>query len=261
MATTDRPAHARAGDEGAAKAPTIRIADDLDLLSVNAAGVLADLLRDTVAERGRASLALAGGSTPKATYHRLATEAGRSIPWPSLDIVFGDERAVPPDHAESNYRMAREALLDRVAVAPERVHRMRGELPVVEGAAEYEAAMRALFAEGAADDARPLVDVCLLGVGDDGHTASLFPGARTLAIRDRWAAAAEAPPTSPIHDRITLTLPMLSRSRVVCFLVAGAGKAEILRRILVDEEPLPAGLVRGVEETYWMMDRGAARRL
>jgi 6-phosphogluconolactonase len=241
--------------------PEIRVLPDAEVLSAAAAVLIAEELRRGVRARGGASIALAGGSTPRATYERLAGEAGRDLRWGSVDVCFGDERAVPPDHADSNFGMARRALLDHVPVDPARVHRVRGELPAAEAAEAYERTLRGIFADAAADPSLPLFDVALLGVGDDGHTASLFPGDPALEVRDRWAARAVAPPAFPVRERVTLTLPALERSRTVCFLCAGTGKASVLRRILVDGAELPAGRVRGVDRTVWMLDEGAARGL
>ena len=241
--------------------PDVRVLDDLEALSEAAAALTADWLRGAIRARGGASLALAGGSTPRSTYERLAGAAGREIPWDAVDIWFGDERVVPPEHRDSNYVMARRALLDHVPLDPTRVHRIRGELPAADAADDYERALRLAFPAAVRDPALPLLDIVHLGVGEDGHTASLFPGDAALEVADRWAAAATAPPTSPVRHRVTLTFPALLRSRAVCFLCAGAGKAEVLRRILEDGEELPAGQVHGRERTVWLLDRAAARAL
>jgi 6-phosphogluconolactonase len=241
--------------------PEIRVFPDAIVAGAATAVLLAEQLRHAWRTRGRASIALAGGSTPRAAYERLAGEAGDDVRWSAVDVCFGDERVVPPDHADSNYAMARRALLDHVAVEPARVHRVRGELPAAEAAADYERTLRRVFADAAAHPDHPMLDVALLGVGDDGHTASLFPGDAALEARDRWVSRATAPPASPVKDRVTLTFSALDRSRVVCFLCAGAGKAAVLRRILVEGEDLPAARVRGVERTVWMMDEGAAAGL
>lgn len=254
------PGPARGAPEGSAPRE-VRVLDDLDALSDAAAALTAEWLTAAQAARGSASLALSGGSTPQPTYERLAGEAGRGVAWKNIDIWFGDERCVPPDDPRSNYGMARASLLDHIELDPSRVHRMRGELPAARAADDYERDLRAAFAAAASDPALPLLDVAHLGVGDDGHTASLFPGAPVLEERDRWAARSTAPPTSPVKDRVTLTFPALARSRIVCFICAGEGKAEVLRRILVDGEELPAGRVYGRERTVWLLDRGAARRL
>lgn len=241
----------------------IRVADHKDALSDSAARFLVALLAEAVAARGRASIGLSGGSTPRGTYDRFAGSAGRALRWARIDMCFGDERIVPPDHPDSNYAMVRDALFPQGHEwhdAP-RLHRIRGELAPDAAAADYERTLRAIFPEAAADPSLPILDVALLGVGDDGHTASLFPGDPVLDVRDRWVARATAPPAFPVRERVTLTVPALGRSRIVCFLCAGAGKREIVRRVLVDGADLPAALVKGRERTVWLLDRGAAEDL
>jgi 6-phosphogluconolactonase len=162
---------------------------------------------------------------------------------------------VPPDDAASNYRMARSTLLDHVPVSADRVHRIAGEMGSAAAAADYDARLRKLFGH----DARsPTFDVALLGVGADGHTASLFPDDAALEERERWAAPAVAPAGTKARDRVTVTLPVLTRARVVLFLGAGADKREVLSRILSGGAPeLPAARVQGVERTLWLLDRAA----
>ncbi len=243
--------------------PEIRVADQKDALSYSAARFLVALLAEAIETRGRASIALSGGSTPRGTYDLLAGSAGRALRWGTIDMCFGDERVVPPDHPDSTYAMVRDALFPHGHEwhdAP-RLHRIRGELAADAAAADYERTLRAIFPDAAADPSLPILDIALLGVGDDGHTASLFPGDPVLGVRDRWVARSTAPPAFPVRDRVTLTLPALERSRVVCFLCAGLGKREIVRRVLVDGADLPAALVKGRERTVWLLDRGAAMGL
>jgi 6-phosphogluconolactonase len=170
-------------------------------------------------------VALAGGTTPRAFYERLA---GTEYPWPDVDVLFTDERCVPPEHPDSNLRMAREALLSRLD-RPPRVHPMPGEACDADGA---EAALRSALGR------RPL-DLAVLGLGADGHTASLFPGDPALAEATRWVARVERPD----HPRLTLTLPVLSSSRVAMFLVSGEGKRRALERLLRGAD-IPAAMVR-----------------
>lgn len=170
------------------------------------------------------SVALAGGRTPRALYERLATQ---EYDWEALDVFFGDERCVSPDHPDSNFRMANEALLSKV---PARVHRMRGESC---DAAGYEEELRAAFGEGV-----PALDLVFLGMGADGHTASLFPGDPALEETGRLVVKV----ARPDHPRLTLTLPVLSASKLAVFLVSGEEKREALRRVLAGEE-LPAARV------------------
>ena len=188
------------------------------------------------------TVVLAGGSTPRALYERLAQS---DLPWSSMDVFFGDERCVPPDHPDSNYRMAREALLSKV---PARVHRMKGETC---DAAAYERALRRIFGAGP-----PTFDLVILGLGSDGHTASLFQGDPALGERERWVVRV----ARPDHSRITLTLPVLSAAREVLFLVAGAGKREALQRLLA-REAVPAALVEAEHVTVIADPEAAASTL
>ncbi len=203
--------------------------------------------------RGRFAVALAGGSTPKATYEALARDYPGKLDWGRVHVFFGDERAVPPDHEDSNYRMAREALLSHVPV--EGVHRMRGELPPAEAAASYEEELREFFGP----DEFPSFDLILLGIGEDGHTASLFPETSALDVTDRWVVA--NPVLKLETTRLTLTIPVINAAKAVTFLVAGEGKAEALREILegdADPRAYPAKFVRPQSgDLAWMGDRAA----
>ena len=213
------------------------------------------------AARGRFVVALAGGSTPRRLY-ALLSDAGAPfrarVPWDRTHVFFGDERPVAPEHPDSNYRMAHETLLDHVAVAS--VHRIRGEDP---GAADaYEDELRRFFGVPPGGPP-PRLDLVLLGLGPDGHTASLFPGSTAPDERTRWVV-------SPLVVRLgtrrtTLTLPILNRARGVLFLVSGAEKAGALARVLAPapgEEPLPAARVRpDGGGLLWIVDRPAASRL
>ena len=208
-----------------------------------------------VDERGRFAVALAGGSTPEATYEVLARDHAGEVDWPNVHVFFGDERTVPPDHEDSNYRMARESLLDLVPVGS--VHRMRGELPPDEAAASYEGELEEFFG-----GRPPALDLVMLGIGPDGHTASLFPETPALEVTDRLVVANPVPKLDT--TRLTLTAPVLSAARAVNFLVAGEGKAEALREILegeADPRAYPAKLVRPRGGPTWLVDRAAARYL
>jgi len=185
---------------------------------------------------GASTLALAGGNTPKRCYELLA---GSDVKWGRVTVLFGDERCVPPDHPDSNYRMAREALLD--AVSPATVHRIPGELGPDEAAEAYDAIVGALA---------PL-DVVLLGAGEDGHTASLFPGHPELQAKG-WAVGVRNAPKPP-PDRVTLTLPALQGARRVIVLATGAGKADAVARARRGE--VPSGMIAGA---LWLLDRAAA---
>jgi 6-phosphogluconolactonase len=212
---------------------------------------------EAIGERGRFAVALAGGSTPKATYQVLARDYAGRLDWGNVHVFFGDERTVPPDHEDSNYRMAREALLDHVPVGG--IHRMRGELPPEDAAAAYEEELREFFGQ---DDV-PRFDLVLGGLGEDGHTLSLFPETAALDVTDRWVVA--NPVLKLETTRLTLTLPVLNASRAVTFLVAGEGKADALKEILegdADPREYPAKLVRPESgDLTWMVDRAAASLL
>lgn len=216
---------------------------------------------EAVTARGAFSLALAGGSTPRALYALLADPGGpfaARMPWERTQVFFGDERHVSPDHPDSNFRMASQALLERVPVPAENVHRIRGELPDADAAAAaYERELRATLGEP------PALDLVLLGLGEDGHTASLFPGSPALEERERWVVAPWVEPLG--KRRITLTLPALEAARQVIFLVTGAGKSASLRRALREPsgaEPVPASRVRpGSGRVLWLADRAAAASL
>jgi 6-phosphogluconolactonase len=207
-----------------------------------------------IGERGRFAVALAGGSTPKATYEVLARDYADRLDWSRVHVFFGDERTVPPEHEDSNYRMANETLLSHVPVGS--VHRMRGELPPAEAAAAYEEELREFF--GTSDEP-PSLDLILLGIGEDGHTASLFPETSALEVHDRWVVA--NPVLKLQTTRLTLTVPAINAARTVGFLISGEGKAEALREILegdADPREYPAKLVRPVGGPVWMVDRAAA---
>jgi 6-phosphogluconolactonase len=203
---------------------------------------------------GRFAVVLAGGSTPRATYEVLARDYPDKLDWGRVHVFFGDERTVPPDHEDSNYRMAYETLLSRVPVGG--VHRMRGELPPAEAAAAYEEELREFFGpEGV-----PAFDLILLGLGGDGHTASLFPETSALDVTERWVVA--NPVLKLETTRLTLTAPAINAAKTVAFLVAGEGKAKALQEILegdADPRAYPAKFVRpeGGDLT-WIVDRAAA---
>jgi len=225
---------------------------DAAALAAGAAELVTSLMAAAIAARGRCSLALAGGSTPKALYRQLAAGSAGAIDWSRVHVYFGDERAVPPDSPSSNYRMAAEALLDQVPIPPAQIHRIAGELPAAEAAAAYAAEIAA---------ALPL-DLVLLGMGDDGHTASLFPGG---AIDGDAAVIATTSPVAPA-SRISLALHTINDAGAVLFLISGAGKAarlaEVWRELGGDHPTLPAACVRpGRGSLYWLVDRDAAAEL
>jgi 6-phosphogluconolactonase len=213
--------------------------------------------REAITERGRFAVALAGGSTPKATYEVLARDYADELDWSEVHVFFGDERPVPPDHKASNYRTARETLLSRIRVGS--VHRIRCELPPEEAAAAYEEVLREFYGP----DERPSFDLILLGLGADGHTASLFPETSALEVTDRWVVA--NPVLKLDTTRITLTIAAINAAKAVTFLVSGSDKAEALKEILerdADPREYPATSIRPEKgDLTWMVDRAAAELL
>ncbi len=207
------------------------------------------------------SVALAGGSTPRALYTSLASPPWKTcVDWQGIEWFWGDERAVPPNHPDSNYRMARETLLDALAVDPTHIHRMAAETVDLPAAAhDYETTIRHLVPANA--QGTPTFDLILLGIGGDGHTASLFPGSVGLTERARLVVAHEIP--SLRSRRMTLTFPLLRAARNILFFVTGAAKADILAQIhAADADPLrlpAAGLRTTAGRTIWVLDADAAR--
>lgn len=231
----------------------VLVHDDKAELAEAAARDFARRAAESIEERGRFAVALAGGSTPRVVYELLASGYGETadLDWSRVHAFFGDERTVPPDDEDSNYRMARETLLDHVPVGS--VHRMRGELPPEEAAAEYEAELRSFFGDGL-----PRFDLIMLGIGGDGHTASLFPQTSALEVTDRLVTANSVPKLET--ERITLTVPIINAARAVAFLVSGEDKTQALREILEgdgDPHVYPAKFVQPDGDLTWMVDRAA----
>jgi 6-phosphogluconolactonase len=245
--------------------PEIISVSDAALLAVEAARRFASIAAAAVARKGRFSAALAGGSTPAGLYRLLARESLREqVSWRNALLYLGDERCVPPDDPRSNTRMIRETLMTGIATAPASLRVPPVDLPPPEAAAAYARALRRDFR--LAGSARPRFDLILLGVGDDGHTASLFPGMPALDEKRRLAVATEVPETvRPAVPRITLTLPVLNAAEQVLFLVAGASKAPAVAAILAGsppENPLPARRVQPLTgQVTWLLDREAAAGL
>jgi 6-phosphogluconolactonase len=240
--------------------PDIRIYHDSEQLTRAAALQFVDLARQAIEARGRFSVALSGGSTPKALYTLLASdEFAPRVEWPLVHVFWGDERCVPQDHEDSSYRMARETLLSHVPLPPQNVYRIRGELQPQQAAAEYEQALRGFFSMAT----WPCFDLVWLGMGEDGHTASLFPHTNALNEQKRWVV--ENYVASKQTWRVTLSAPAINAAANVVFLVTGAGKAERLRQVVKDAyqpQELPAQMIRPVNgQLVWMVDSEAASRL
>jgi 6-phosphogluconolactonase len=201
-------------------------------------------------------VSLSGGSTPKALYSLLASDDFRNrFPWQRVSWYWGDERFVPYDHPESNYRMTREAMLSKAPVPPENIHPVPADGTPEEAARRYEHTLREAYGTATFDPGRPLFDITLLGLGPDGHTASLLPGEPVLEERTRWVAAVSH---GRPEVRITMTYPAIDSSRSVAFLVAGREKAAILSTIRGGNSELPAARVRPVGELIWFADKAAA---
>lgn len=238
--------------------PLIHIYEDALALAAAAALEASELLSRAPAERPLL-VCLSGGSTPRPFHRVLATTYLDVIPWERIHIFWGDERYVPPDHPESNVRMAEETLLRDVPIPADQVHRISWSegRSLEEAAALYDEELRRV-AGGRGD---VTFDLTVLGLGDDGHTASLFPGTPVLSETERWAAPGQAPPTAAVRERITLTYPALNASRHVFFLVAGPGKREPLRAILDDPTSagnrFPAAAVSAAEQLHWFVDASA----
>jgi 6-phosphogluconolactonase len=242
-------------------APEIIVLPDPDALAEAAAYRILDSATAAVAARERFTVALAGGATPRATYMRLATPPpSESMAWAHTFVFFGDERCVPPDHPASNYRMAAETLLSKVPIPPAQVFPMRGDADEPDAAAiEYGRTLARVF--GTRRGEMPRFDLILLGMGLDGHTASLFPGSPVLKEVFRPVVAVHAA-AAAIPHRLTLTLPVLNAAALVVFLVSGPEKAKAVKAVLGDGVLLPAGLVRPAGgRLVWMLDQAAARLL
>jgi 6-phosphogluconolactonase len=209
-----------------------------------------------VAAAGPFRVSLSGGSTPKTLYGLLASDEFRQrFPWQRVIWYWGDERFVPYDHPESNYRMTREAMLSKAPVPPENIHPVPADGTPDEAASRYELTLRSDYGAAVLDPSRPLFDITLLGLGPDGHTASLLPGEAVLNERKRWVAAVSH---GRPEVRITMTYPVIDSSRHVAFLVAGAEKTAMFNAIRVGGSDVPAARVKPVGELIWFVDQAAA---
>ena len=233
--------------------PRVEVAKDPEALAHRVARWITDLAADT---RGRFAICLSGGSTPRRLYQLLAESPYRdALPWDRVHWFWGDERFVPWDHPDSNYRMAREAMLARAPAPPQNIHGIATTGTPDHAAGVYEQVLKSYYGSETLDPARPLFDVEILGLGPDGHTASLFPGTSVLEERQRWVVEVVGVKT---ETRITLTYPPLESSRHTAFLVAGADKREVLARALAGDPALPAARVGPLGELIWFADEAAA---
>jgi 6-phosphogluconolactonase len=233
---------------------TVEVSESPAALAERAAAWVADLAASAAGRGDGFAIALAGGSTPRALYEHLAGPPYRdTLDWSRWSVYIGDERAVPPDDPESNYRLARETLLDHVPIPPGQVHRMEAERPDLDAAAAaYSALLEATLPPGPAG---PRLDCVLLGIGTDGHTASLFPGTPALDITDAWATRGLA--TYAPFDRITVTFPLVNAAAAVAFLVTGESKRTGLAGVVAGT--VPSARVRPTDgELRWFLDTVAA---
>jgi 6-phosphogluconolactonase len=242
--------------------PEIRICEDAAALAQQTTDLFVRLAQESVAARGRFTVALAGGSTPKAAYAMLASAAYRDrVPWPQTHCFWGDERHVPPEHEDSNYRMAYDTMLAKVPVAAAHIYRIAAEKEAQQAADEYEATLRTAFQLEAG--ALPRFDLILLGMGPDGHTASLFPGTSAVHERQRLVAAPWVEKFNTF--RITLTPPVLCNATYVVFAAGGADKTETLRHVVqgpYQPDLYPSQVVKPTHGTLlWLVDKAAARLL
>lgn len=245
----------------------VRRYPNLELLSSAAAEFICSFANERVHKSGLFTIVLSGGKTPKSLYENLAAPPyAAKIPWPHIHLFWGDERCVPGDHPESNFSMAFRALISRVPIPSQNVHRIPAEIEPPEDAAKtYEKILREFFRSSNTHSnfphgggLFPSFDLILLGVGGDGHTASLFPGDQALEETKRWVTAVRTPHGSPPVARITLTLPLINRGRCIVFLVSGSGKREVLRSILDDPDSAarryPAARVSTDGRVVWLID-------
>ena len=239
--------------------PTIEVLDTPSSLALRAADLFRDEVRARLRSAGRFTVALSGGSTPRRLYRILSAADSPPLPWGQIHLFWGDERHLPPDHADSNYRMVKESLLDVAPIPESNIHRIPAERSSAEEAArEYEAELRRFFSPGSG--AIPSLDLVLLGLGADGHTASLFPGSALAGDDERLVTAGFVEAVNA--HRISLTFPVINASGTVIFLVSGPSKAEPVKRILAKDPSagdLPASRVkpRG-GRIVWLLDRDAA---
>jgi 6-phosphogluconolactonase len=234
----------------------VEVLPDLTALVERSRQVIVQKLQTAIDQRGICTIALAGGGTPKPVYEKLAAE---SLPWDKVHIFWGDERYVPPDHADSNQRMARLAWLDRVAIPASNIHPMpTGEADPAIAAQKHATELQTFFQVQA--DELPAFDVILLGIGDDAHTASLFPQTEALAVRDRLVTVGN----KDGQPRITFTVPLINQARTVLFMVAGASKQSALAQIFApdaDEMTYPARLIQPQGELWWLLEQSAGENL
>lgn len=251
----------READLSVSSSAEIRILTTPQELFAAAAEEVVRVANEAVSERGRFTIALSGGSTPKALFNLLATNARTTLPWERTCFFWSDERHVPPDHPDSNYRMANEAMLSKVPVPAGNIFRMQAEDPDAASVAEtYEKTLRKVFQT---TDGTPRFDLILLGMGPDAHTASLFPGTAGLHEKSKLVVANWVEKLNT--HRLSFTFPLLNAARCVAFLVSGTDKAAALRSVLEENVPVEQCPAKGVRPAdgnlMWFLDRAAASSL
>ena len=241
------------------RGPQVRVFQDIEVLSRAAAEFLVSLARQNSASKGGFTVVLSGGSTPKRLYTLLGSSPYREIlPWRQMHFFWADERCVPQDHPESNFKLALDAFLSNVAVPRENIHRIKGEEGPERAAQDYEQDIRSFFGPALF----PVFDLIILGAGRDGHTASLFPGSASLDERTRIAEPVYL--DFPMLNRVTLTLPVLNNAAQVLFLASGRAKADVVSAVLESDkgQRYPAGFVQPLHgEVAWFIDREAGEKL
>jgi 6-phosphogluconolactonase len=238
--------------------PRIHILASRKQLYKKTAGVISELIQDTLRLRNRCAIVLAGGSTPEGLYNTLAAPPyDTGLDWKNVYFFWGDERAVPPDHADSNYRMAYRSLLSKIPVPDENLYRIPAERPPADAAGAYEETIARFFGTSST----PSFDIILLGLGDDGHTASIFPG--TEAIEETTRRVMDVYIERLRSYRITFSLSLINNAHTVIFLVSGTSKASVVREILIEKNPdLPASYVRPDSgNLIWMLDAEAGEHM
>jgi 6-phosphogluconolactonase len=236
----------------------VRAFPDLPKASQALAERLVITAKDVLATNDRFSMVLSGGTTPRLLYRLLSREYSREISWERVHLFWGDERCVPLDSKESNFAMANEAMISKVQLPPENIHRIPAEIIPPEKAAEtYEQMLQEFFKPEEKDSF--LFDAMILGIGEDGHTASLFPGSSALVEKNQWVLAVDAPSSFSPRKRITLTFPLINRSRSIFFLASGTKKREVVREILNNpgaaRRLYPAAMILPQGSETWYIDR------
>jgi 6-phosphogluconolactonase len=238
-----------------ASRPRIDVSADFESLAHRVAQWITDL---ACATQGRFAIALSGGSTPKRLFQLLAdTPLREAMPWDRTHLFWGDDRFVPWDDPNSNYGMAADAMLKHVPVPAGNIHGIEHKGTTADAAQAYERLLKSYYGGDTLDPSRPMFDVVLLGMGPDGHTASLFPGKPALQERHRWVIDVPVPGLNPQVPRVTLTYPALHSAKSVAFVAAGADKTAMMRRVLAGEQELPSAHIDPVGELIWFVDRAA----